>query len=250
MDEGLDQADRRPRLVAAGLHDDRRFQSNGRKPQGIHRRRVAGHHQPECLGGGVKTDLSPKLFTNARIENRRINTSCKAIEHHIHVGQCVMYFVHVTLNHHVRQAAGRGQGFDVLPRRLGFSIDPDLHLAIEKYLTGLRADSNELGRGEFTQSSTGFINTIKIAPNHAGIDLAHGGFHCPITIIVNFNLIEAHVRIAETKARDMRYGHFSKLPPRWSFPWRQTAAPRQRHPTDRHPTGRAGWLRRVPRTAA
>ena len=109
-----------------------------------------------------------------------------------------MYFVHVTLHHHVRQAAGGGQGLDVLLRRLGFSIDPDLHFAIEKYLTGLRADSNELGRGEFTQGSTGFIHAFKIAPNHAGIDLAHSGFHCPITIIGNFNLIEAHVRIAET----------------------------------------------------
>ena len=151
-----------------------------------------------------------------------------------------MYFVHVTLHHHVRQAAGGGQGLDVLPWRLGFSIDPNFHFAIEKYLTGPRADSNELGRGEFTQSSTGFTNTIKIAPNHAGIDLAHGSLHRAITVIVYLNLVEAHVRIAKAQAGYMRCGHFSKLPPRFSFPWRQMAAPLQRRPKDRCPTGRAG----------
>ena len=81
--------------------------------------------------------MGAKLLPYAGIKDGGIDPSCEAVEHHLHVGQSIVKLIHIATHHHVRQAAGGGEGLNILRRRLHLSFDPDLHFPIKKNLAGL-----------------------------------------------------------------------------------------------------------------
>ena len=120
-DERLDESVWGPGLLLAGLDDHRRLEGDGRDPQGIHGRRVAGHHQTEGVGRGEEGKIGAELLAASFIEDGEVEPTGESVKDFRHVGQGVMNLRHVPLHHHMGQTAGAAEGLDVLVGALGMA---------------------------------------------------------------------------------------------------------------------------------
>ena len=118
LNEGLDQSIGCPRFLPSGFDNDGRFEWNGWEPQRVDGRRIAGHDQAQSLRSREIADTSTKLFTIAFVQNTEIQTSGQACQDGSHMGQCMVNFLHVSSNHHMRKPRSGGKGLNIVLRRL------------------------------------------------------------------------------------------------------------------------------------
>ena len=147
----------------AGFDDDRRFQEQ--LPAGTCEStagELLGITNPGCLRRGIVADRRAKLVAETMVENREVKAACKAVQHGLHVRQRVMHLGHVAPHHDMRQAARRRKRLQVILRRLRVPLVAQWQRAVQKQVTRLRADFNQLGRRELFQRRARFGDALQV----------------------------------------------------------------------------------------
>jgi len=203
-DESLDESVGRPRFIAAGFDDDRGFEGDGREPEGIHGGRIAWHDEAERLGSRIKAERCAELLADASVEDGQVEASGKTIQDGLHVNQGVADAGHVAIHHHVRQAAGGGERFEIFARGLGVALVAEGEGGVREKVGGLCADGDELRGRQTVQGSSSIRGARKIFAQDTGVDLADEGADGAGAVIFNLGLIEATVRFSPAKGGEMR----------------------------------------------
>ena len=206
-DECLNEAERRPRLLAARLDDDRRLERDGGQPERIHRGRVARHHQSERVRGRVIRDGRAALLAVAAVDHVERQPAREAVEHDAHVHERMVDLLHVAPDHHMRQAAGGGERLDVLLARLRVALVAKRQLAVQEEFARLRRDLDELLDRELLQRRARLADPREVFADDAGIDLADMSRRQAGAVIEHSDLVEALVGFSATQRGKMRKVH-------------------------------------------
>jgi len=203
-DHGLHDAERRERVLAAGLQHDRDLHHEGGQPQRIHPGRIAGQEDAEAAGLREEVNVDAVLADEAAIEELERHAAGEPGEDGADVGHRGMDLAHVLVTEGMRQAGELRQRGDVILRALQTVAVAPRQVAAEKQLGGLLAGIGQLGAGDGLQTLSGTGKALlEIAADEPGVRHAHGDL---AAIDVEADLVEALVGAAEAKDRNVDRG--------------------------------------------
>ena len=194
LNEGLNQSIGCPRFLPSGFDNDGRLEWNGWEPQGIDGRRIAGHDQAQSLRSRKIADTSTKLFTKAFVQNTEIQTSGQTRQDGSHMGQCMVNFLHVSSNHHMRKPRSGGKGLDIVLRRLLVTFVTQRQCSMKKGFTSFGTDFNQLIDGEGAKGCLGITDALEVTADDAGVDRADRCQGLLVAVTLDLNLIQTFVR--------------------------------------------------------
>ena len=123
------------------------------------------------------------------------------------MGQGVVDLDHVTPHHDLWQAAGGGEGLDVLRSTLDVAPVAARQLAVEKPFTGFGRNGDELLDGKLLKRGARLGDPPQVFAEDARVDLADHRHGLAGEMMTDFGLIEAFVGFASAQSRQMREIH-------------------------------------------
>jgi hypothetical protein len=168
-DHGLDEAEGRERVFAAGLEDDRDLHREGREPERVDAGAVAREEDAEAVGLREEIYGETVLVDDARVENIERQAAGEAVDDLADVGHGGVDFRHVAPAEAVGETGELGERGDVIVGALEFGTVAPREITVEEEFGGFLHVADERLAGNRLKGLDAAGELREIAADEAGV---------------------------------------------------------------------------------